>query len=398
MQIYHWEGTDKKGASLSGTLEAKNQCYAKTKLRIKGITTTKIYRKTIRFGLRENKIKQCHIIDFIHQLTTLFSAGIPLTSTLTIIAQGHDNQAMQILLTNIATEIESGSLLSEALQKNPRYFDPFLCNLIAAGEQSGTLETMLNNLVIYQEKSLNLKSKMKSACLYPTIVIVISLIVTSTLLIFVVPQFERLFQDFGAQLPVYTQLIVSLANGFRKYAWITIPFSILAITLFIRLKRTSRFFILRFDASLLRIPIIGAILKKSIIARLTRTLAIMTCAGLPLVESLKSSAKITGNEVYMEGVTHICNGVAIGQSLHQAVSDTQLFPNRVVQMIASGEESGKLSEMLEKTAALYESEIEKSVESLSRLLEPAIMVILGVLIGGLIIGMYLPIFQMASVF
>jgi type IV pilus assembly protein PilC len=327
----------------------------------------------------------------------MMSAGVPLVQSFEIIGRGHENPSMQELILAIKADVESGSSLSSSLAKHPLYFDELVCNLVNAGEQAGILETLLDKIAIYKEKTEALKSKIKKAMFYPTAVIIVALIVTSILLIFVVPQFQDLFEGFGAELPAFTQMVVNLSEWMQANWWIAL--SLIAGTGygFMEAKKRSPKFAHTLDRLVLKLPIVGPILTTAIIARYARTLSTMFAAGVPLVEAMESVAGAAGNQVYTEAILQMRDNVATGQQLQLAMTQTGLFPNMVNQMVAIGEESGSLDAMLSKVADFYEQEVDDAVDGLSSLIEPLIMAILGVLVGGLIVAMYLPIFKMGSV-
>ncbi len=327
----------------------------------------------------------------------MMGAGVPLVQSFEIIGRGHENPSVQELIMGIKADIESGSTLANALSKQPLYFDELVCNLVTAGEQAGILETLLDKIATYKEKTEVLKSKIKKALFYPTAVIVVAFIVTAILLIFVVPQFEELFAGFGADLPAFTQMVIGLSTWMQAYWWLLVLGIGGGIYAFGQARKRSPKFNHTLDRMVLKLPIIGDILRKAVVARFARTLSTMFAAGVPLVEAMDSVAGAAGNAVYAEGIMSMRDNVATGQQLQLAMAQTGLFPNMVVQMVAIGEESGSLDAMLGKVADFYEQEVDDAVDSLSSLLEPLIMAVLGVLVGGLIIAMYLPIFKLGSV-
>jgi len=346
---------------------------------------------------KTQKITTTDIAIFSRQLATMMSAGIPLVQAFDIVGSGHDNPSMQKLILNIKSDVEGGATLAEALARHPLYFDELFTNLVHAGEQSGALETLLDKVATYKEKTEAIKAKIKKALTYPAAVVVVAIIVTTILLIYVIPQFENLFQNFGADLPTFTRMVVDLSLFVRTKGWLILIAVIGAIVGLVQARRRSRTFHRILDRLTLKIPILGGILRKAAIARYARTLATMFAAGVPLVEALESVSGATGNIVYQEGVLRIREEVSTGQRLQRAMEMTDLFPNMVVQMIAVGEESGSLDDMAGKVADFYEAEVDDAVDNLSSLLEPMIMAILGVLVGGLVVAMYLPIFKMGSV-
>jgi type IV pilus assembly protein PilC len=326
----------------------------------------------------------------------MMGAGVPLVQAFEIIGRGHDNAGMRDLLLKIKNEVESGTSLSESLAKHPVYFDDLVINLVNAGEQAGVLETLLDKIATYKEKTEYLKAKIKKAMFYPAAVIVVAVIVTAILLIFVVPQFESLFSSFGADLPAFTRMVVNLSEFMQQWWWLVFGGLIGTVIGFLQAKKRSRGFGRVLDRFILKVPVVGPIMHKAAVARYARTLSTMFAAGVPLVEALESVAGATGNIVYSDAVLMIRDSVATGQQLQFAMSQTGLFPNMVEQMVAIGEESGSLDSMLAKVADFYEQEVDDAVDALSSLLEPLIMSILGVLIGGLVVAMYLPIFKLGA--
>ncbi|MEJ2172933.1 MAG: type II secretion system F family protein [Woeseiaceae bacterium] len=392
-----WEGTDRKGNKVKGKSLAADEAAVRADLRRQGVVPSRIRKQSRGLFGGGGSIKPGDIAIFSRQLATMLSAGIPLVQAFEIVGSGHDNAAMQKLILTIKADVEGGSALAESLAKHPLYFDDLFINLVEAGEQAGALETLLDKIATYKEKTEALKKKIKKALTYPAAVLVVAFIVTTILLIFVIPAFEDLFKGFGADLPTFTRMVIDLsifvrAQGF--YIAILIGAAIGAFIYFHKRSRKMRHFL---DRLSLKIPIIGPILQKAAIARYARTLSTMFSAGVPLVEALESVAGATGNIVYEIGVLEMRDEVSTGQRLQQAMENTGLFPNMVIQMIAVGEESGSLDDMSSKVADFYEEDVDNAVDNLSSLLEPIIMGILGVLVGGLVIAMYLPIFKMGSV-
>lgn len=395
--VFAWEGTDKKGKKIKGESRAANPAMVKADLRRQGISPLKVQKKSALFSsAKKKKIIPKDIAVFTRQLATMMSAGVPLVQSFEIIGRGHENPSMQELVLAIKADVESGSSLSSSLAKHPLYFDELVCNLVNAGEQAGILETLLDKIAIYKEKTEALKSKIKKALFYPTAVIVVAFIVTSILLIFVVPQFQSLFEGFGAELPAFTQLVVNLSEWMQSNWWIALFVIVGSLYGFMEAKKRSPKFAHTLDRMVLKMPIVGEIITKAIIARYARTLSTMFAAGVPLVEAMESVAGAAGNQVYAEGIMQMRDSVATGQQLQLAMTQTGLFPNMVNQMVAIGEESGSLDAMLGKVADFYEQEVDDAVDGLSSLIEPLIMAVLGVLVGGLIVAMYLPIFKMGS--
>ena len=392
-----WEGLDKNRQKSKGVITAKSEVLARTELRRQGYRITKIRKKSKPLFSRVREITASDIAIFSRQLATLLKAGIPLVQAFDIIGKGHENPSMQLMLLSIKTNLESGDTLAESLKKNPLYFDELFCNLVEAGESAGVLETLLDKIATYKEKTESIKKKIKKALTYPTAVIFVAFIVTAILLLFVVPVFEELFKSFGADLPIFTRLIVDISKTLKQIWWLLLVIIISVIYSFIYFKRRSRAFNRFLDKTLLKTPVIGTILNKSAIARFSRTLSILSTAGIPLVNALSSASGACGNIMYSEAVLKMREEVATGQRLQFAMLQTILFPHSVQQMIAIGEESGSLDAMLAKVADFYEEDVDNLVDNLSNLIEPMIMVILGILIGGLVIAMYLPIFKMGAV-
>ena len=393
---FTWEGTDRKGKKQRGKLLARSENELKQELRRQGIVATKVRKQSTLFKKR-GKVSPQDIAIFSRQLATMLTAGIPLVQAFDIIGNGHDNPAMQKLLLAVKQDIEGGTNLADALGKHPLYFDDLYVNLVAAGEQAGALETLLDKIATYKEKTEAIKKKIKKALTYPAAVVVVAIIVTTILLIFVVPQFEELFTGFGADLPTFTRFVIDLSEFVQAKGWLIAIVLFAAGYTFIYFKKRSRTFRQTLDRLSLKIPVIGSILEKSAIARYARTLATTFAAGVPLVEALESVSGATGNIIYEDAVLRMRDEVSTGTRLQRAMENTDLFPNMVTQMIAVGEESGSLDEMASKVADFYEAEVDNAVDNLSALLEPMIMAILGVLVGGLVIAMYLPIFQMGQV-
>ena len=392
-----WEGTDRRGKKIKGKSMAANEAAVRADLRRQGVVPSRIkkQRKGILGG--GGKVTPADISIFMRQLATMLAAGIPLVQSFEIVGSGHENAAMQKLILAVKVDVEGGSALAEALAKHPLYFDDLVVNLVDAGEQAGALETLLDKIATYKEKTEALKKKIKKALTYPAAVLVVAFVVTAILLIFVIPAFEDLFKGFGADLPSFTRMVIDLSVFVRaKGVFIAILIAG-AIGAFIYFKKRSRNMRHFLDRMMLNVPVIGPILKKASIARYARTLSTMFSAGVPLVEALESVAGATGNIVYEIGVLQMRDEVSTGQRLQQAMENTGLFPNMVNQMIAVGEESGSLDDMSSKVADFYEEDVDNAVDNLSSLLEPMIMGILGVLVGGLVIAMYLPIFKMGAV-
>ncbi len=396
--IFVWEGADKRGNRVKGETRAASMALVRAELRRQGIAPTKVKKKAAPlFSARKKPITAADISIFSRQLSTMMSAGVPLVQSFDIVGRGHNNPSMQDLLLSIKADIEGGTALAPALAKHPLQFDDLFCNLVEAGERAGVLEILLDKIATYKEKTEAIKGKIKKALFYPTAVMVVAFIVTTILLIFVVPQFESLFSGFGADLPAFTRMVVNLSEFVQEY-WLIILLALGGTGFFLgNLYKRSRKFRHLLDKALLKAPVFGVIIHKAAIARFARTTSTMFAAGVPLVEALESVAGATGNIVYGEAVLRMREDVATGQTMQLAMKQQNLFPHMVIQMVAIGEESGSVDDMLAKVADFYEEEVDNAVDALSSLLEPLIMAVLGVLVGGLVIAMYLPIFQMGQV-
>ncbi len=391
-----WEGMDKRGKRLKGQMLAVSENAVRADLRKQGVVAKKI-RKRVQLFRAGGTIKPEDIALFSRQLATMLEAGIPMVQAFDIVGNGHDKPAMQKLILAIKGDIEAGTSLHEALAKHPLYFDKLYTNLVEAGEHAGALETLLDKIATYQEKTEALKKKIKKAMFYPMAVLAVAVIVTAILLIFVIPQFESLFKGFGADLPAFTQMVINLSKFVQsKGVYLAVLFGGAGYAFF-WFKKRSRPMQEFLDRALLKMPIIGPIMVKAAIAHYARTLSTMFAAGVPLVEALTSVAGATGNIVYENATLRIRDEVSTGQRLQRSMESTGLFPNMVVQMIAVGEESGSLDSMSSKVADFYEADVDAAVDGMSSLLEPLIMAILGVLVGGMVIAMYLPIFKLGSV-
>jgi type IV pilus assembly protein PilC len=392
-----WDGKDKANNRTKGEITAKSETVARTELRRQGIRVISIKKKPKPlFGARVQKITSADIAIFSRQLATMLEAGVPLVQSFDIIGKGHENASMQKMLLEIKADIEGGDTLAEALQRRPIYFDELFCNLVEAGEQAGVLETLLDKIATYKEKTESLKKKIKKALTYPIAVMVVAFIVTAILLIFVVPVFQDLFQSFGADLPAFTKMVISLSEWMQEWWWVIVGSIVAFVYIFSYFKKRSRQFNHTLDRLLLKLPVVGLILNKSAIARFARTLSTMSAAGVPLVEALESVSGACGNIIYADAVLKIREDVATGQRLQFALQQAVLFPHMVIQMVAIGEESGALDTMLSKVADFFEEEVDNLVDNLSSLMEPIIMSVLGVLVGGLIVAMYLPIFKLGA--
>ena len=389
-----WIGKNKAGKIIRGEQRATSEAVVNATLRRQGILVTKITKQSFRRG---GKVTEKDVALFTRQLATMMKAGVPLLQTFDIVGRGHDNPAVGKLLIDIKTDVETGSSLSQAFRKFPLHFDQLYCNLVAAGEQAGILETLLDRLATYKEKMLAIKSKIKSAMFYPIAVIVVAFVITAIIMIFVIPAFKDVFKSFGADLPAPTLLVIAISDYFVAYWWAIFGSIGGGLFAFFYTWKRSEPMQIALDRVFLRIPVFGDIIRKSVMARWTRTLSTMFAAGVPLVESLESVGGAAGNYVYKIATRQIQGEVSTGTSLTSAMQNTQLFPNMVVQMVAIGEESGALDAMLGKVADFFEAEVDDAVEALSSLMEPIIMVILGTLIGGMVIAMYLPIFKLGGV-
>jgi type IV pilus assembly protein PilC len=393
---FSWAGMDKKGNRVSGKSLAPDEGALRADLRRQGIAVSRIKKQSQAFK-GGGRVKAEDIAVFSRQLATMLAAGIPLVQAFEIVGNGNDKPAMQKLILDIKADVEGGTSLHEALGKHPLHFDDLFVNLVEAGEQAGALETLLDKIATYKEKTEALKKKVKKALFYPAAVMVVAVVVTVILLIFVIPQFEALFKGFGADLPAFTQFVINMSRGLQDHG---IFFAMVVAGLFwtfFYFKKRSKAMREFLDRMTLKLPIIGPIIFKSAVARFARTLSTMFAAGVPLVEALESVAGATGNIVFENAVLRMRDEVATGQRLQRAMENTGLFPNMVIQMIAVGEEAGALDAMSGKVATFYEAEVDNAVDSMSSLLEPLIMAILGVLVGGLVIAMYLPIFKLGAV-
>ena len=395
--VFVWEGTDKKGGKIKGELSGQSPALVKAQLRKQGINPLKVRKKPVSLFGAGKKIKPMDIALFTRQMATMMKAGVPLLQSFDIIGEGFDNPNMRKLIDEVKQEVAAGNSFAASLRKKPLHFDDLYCNLVDSGEQSGALETLLDRIATYKEKTEALKAKIKKAMTYPIAVIVVAVIVTAILLIKVVPQFESVFQGFGAELPAFTQVVVNLSRGLQEW-WFVILFGMFAAAFtFKETHKRSEKFRDFLDRALLKAPIVGDILYKAVVARYARTLATTFAAGVPLVEALDSVAGATGNVVFRNAVNKIRNDVSAGTQLNFSMRTTGVFPTMAIQMTAIGEEAGSLDEMLDKVAGFYEEEVDNAVDNLTTLMEPMIMAVLGVLVGGLIVAMYLPIFQLGAV-
>ena len=392
--VFAWEGKDKTGKIVRGEMRAGGETIVNVTLRRQGIMVTKVKKKVYRSG---KKIKDKDLSLFTRQLATMMKAGVPLLQSFDIVGKGHANPSMSKLIMDLRADIETGTSLNNAFRKYPLYFDPLFCNLVGAGEQAGILEDLLTRLAIYKEKTLAIKAKIKSALMYPVSILAIAFIVTAIIMIWVVPAFKSVFASFGADLPAPTLIVMSISDFVVQWWYIIFGSIFGAIYFFFQSWRRSLKMQQAMDRLLLRLPIFGDVIRKATMARWTRTLSTMFAAGVPLVEALDSVGGASGNAVYLEATKKIQTEVSTGTSLTVAMQNANVFPNMVTQMVSIGEESGALDNMLGKVADFYEEEVDEAVGALSSLMEPLIMVILGVLLGGLVIAMYLPIFKLGSV-
>jgi type IV pilus assembly protein PilC len=392
--IYAWEGKDKAGKTVRGELRAGGEAIVNVTLRRQGVMVTKVKKKVYRSG---KKITDKDISMFTRQLATMMKAGVPLLQSFDIVGKGHANPSMSKLILDLRNDIETGTSLNNAFRKYPLYFDPLFCNLVGAGEQAGILEDLLTRLAIYKEKTLAIKQKIKSALMYPVSILAIAFVVTAVIMIWVVPAFKSVFASFGANLPTPTLVVMAISEFFVAWWWAIFGIIFGGIYFFFQAWRRSASMQRTMDLLLLRAPIFGSVIRKATIARWTRTLATMFAAGVPLVEALDSVGGASGNALYLEATRKIQTEVSTGTSLTVAMQNANVFPSMVTQMVSIGEESGALDDMLGKVADFYEEEVDDAVGALASLMEPLIMVILGVLIGGLVVAMYLPIFKLGSV-
>ena len=396
--MFQWQGTNKQGRRLKGEQSGTTLNAVKADLRRQGITPIKVKKKPKDlFAPRKPAIKPADIAVFSRMLATMMSSGVPLMQSMQIIGEGHENASMQDMILSIKADVESGTSLTESLAKFPHHFDDLYVSLVNAGEQSGTLETLLHEIAMYKEKTEALKAKVKKAMVYPASILVVAFVVTAILMIFVIPQFEALFTGFGADLPALTKFVITVSEVFQEKWWLIFGTIIAVIVGIMQAKKRSRKVQHFLDRLLLKIPVIGIVIEKGAIARFARTFSTMFKAGVPMVEAMVSVAGATGNIVFSEATLIMRDDVSTGTQLNVAMKSSDLFPNMPVQMVAIGEESGALDAMLAKVADFYEAEVDDAVDNMTALMEPMIMVVLGGLIGTLVIAMYLPIFKMGAV-
>ncbi len=391
---FTWVGKNKAGKIVRGEQRATTEAVVSATLRRQGILVTKVSKQRLAGG---GKVTEKDVALFTRQLATMMKAGVPLLQTFEIVGRGHENPAVSKLLLEIKSDVETGSSLSQAFRKFPLHFDQLYCNLIGAGEQAGILEALLDRLATYQEKMIAIKSKIKAALFYPVAILIVAFIITCVIMIFVIPAFKQVFTSFGADLPAPTLIVMAISDFFVEYWWLIFGSIGGGLYAFFYTWKRSEAMQFTMDRILLRVPLFGPLVKKSVIARWTRTLSTMFAAGVPLVESLDSVAGAAGNYVYKVATKQIQSEVSTGTSLTSAMQNSQIFPNMVTQMVAIGEESGALDSMLGKVADFFEAEVDDAVDALSSLMEPIIMVVLGTLIGGMVIAMYLPIFKLGAV-
>lgn len=391
---FTWEGKNKDGKVVRGEIRAASIAVVQTTLRRQGISNPSVKKVGFKMG---GKVTEKDIALFTRQLATMMKAGVPLLQSFEIVGRGHDNPAVGKLLLDIKADVETGSSLSQSFRKFPLYFDALYCNLVGAGEQAGILDTLLDRLATYKEKMIAIKGKIKSALTYPIAIIIVAFIITAVIMIFVIPAFKETFSSFGADLPTPTLVVINISDFFVSYWWAIFGSIGGGLYSFFYSWKRSEKIQFAMDRLLLKAPIFGSIIKKAVIARWTRTLATMFAAGVPLVEALESVGGAAGNNVYKTGTRAIQSEVSTGTSLTISMQNSNLFPNMVTQMVAIGEESGSLDSMLSKVADFFEEEVDTAVDGLSALMEPIIMVVLGVLIGGMVVAMYLPIFKMGAI-
>jgi type IV pilus assembly protein PilC len=398
ISTYLWNGVNRKGGRISGETQGESPAQIRAEMRRQGVTITKVRKKTESFLSKlRNRVAPADISVVTRQIATMLAAGVPLVQTLNIIARSSEKPALRDLISAITTEVESGTPMSDSLRKHPLYFDDLYCDLVASGEQSGSLETIYDRIASYKEKAEALKSKIKKAMFYPVTVLIVAIAVTTILLLFVIPQFEDIFSSFGAELPAFTQFVIGISRFMQDY-WAVVFGSLFAggYGYFYSLKRSAKVQAST-DRFVLKIPVINPILHKAAMARFARTLSTTFAAGIPLIDALRSAAGASGNIVYRNAIMTIRSEVTGGMQMNVAMRTVHIFPDMVTQMVMIGEESGALDSMLDKVATIYEGEVDDAVDGLTSLIEPLIMVVLGVLVGGMVVAMYLPIFKLGSV-
>ncbi len=397
IDLYQWKGVNKRGEQVAGEIRAQTINEAKALLRSQGVIPAGVKKKPKPLLNIGGGINAMDIAVITRQIATMLTAGVPLVQSIEMIGKGHEKEQMRELMANIKNELSAGRPLTECLRQHPRYFDDLYCDLVSAGEQSGALDSIYGRIATYKEKAEALKSKIKKALFYPAAVVVVAIIVTSILLIYVVPQFEEIFKGFGAELPGFTQLVIRISHFMQEYWWVALGFVIAAGYAYKEAALRSQKVRDRTDLAVLKIPVIGNILHKAAVARFARTLSTTFAAGVPLISALQSAAGASGNAFYRDAILRIQREVETGMQMNMAMRMTNAFPDMVVQMVAIGEESGAVDDMLAKIASVYEQQVDDAVDALTSLLEPMIMVVLGTLVGGLIVAMYLPIFNLGSV-
>ena len=397
-QVFLWSGVNRRGQKVSGEMKSDTLQQAKAELIRQGVVVQKIRKQQESFFARYTQsIKPMDIAVLTRQITTMLTAGVPLVQTLQLLAGSHEKKPMREMLANICSEIEAGIPPSKALRQYPRYFDDLYCDLVASGEQSGALDAVFDRIATYREKAEALKSKIKKALFYPATVILVALVVTAILLLYVVPEFDNIFKSFGAELPAFTRMVINLSNIVQTYWYFVFGAIVAGVFVYIHSYRKMESVRDGTDKLILRLPIVGIILQKAALARYARTLSTTFAAGLPLIDGLVAAAGSSGNAVYRKAIMSVRSEVMAGMQMNVAMRTTEVFPEMVIQMIMIGEESGSLDDMLAKVAGIYEQQVDDAVDALSSLIEPLIMVVLGVLVGGLVIAMYLPIFKLGSV-
>ena len=394
---FEWKGVNRDGKKTSGELKGATAAEVRSKLKSQGVNPKTVRKQSTPLFGRNPDIKAMDIAMVTRQIATMLAAGVPLVTTIEILGRGHEKQKMRELLSLILSEVQSGIPLSDALRPHRRYFDDLYVDLVAAGEHSGSLDAVFDRIATYREKAEALKSKIKKAMFYPAAVVVVAILVTTLLLLFVVPQFEDIFKGFGAELPAFTQMIIGISRFLQSSWYIFFAAIVASIWLFVRAHRNSQMFRDRIDELVLKTPVIGEILHKAAMARFSRTLATTFAAGVPLIDGMESAAGASGNAVYRAALLKVRQEVMAGMQMNIAMRTTGLFPDMLIQMVMIGEESGSLDNMLNKVANIYEMQVDDAVDGLSSLIEPIMMVVIGTLVGGLIVGMYLPIFQMGNV-
>ncbi|PWF63136.1 type II secretion system protein F [Shewanella sp. BC20] len=394
---FEWKGLNRDGKKTSGELKGASVAEVKSQLKLQGVNPKVVRKKASPLFARNPDIKPMDIAMVTRQIATMLAAGVPLVTTIEMLGRGHEKQKMRELLGTILAEVQSGIPLSDSLRPHRRYFDDLYVDLVAAGEHSGSLDAVFDRIATYREKAEALKSKIKKAMFYPAAVVVVAVLVTTLLLLFVVPQFEEIFKGFGAELPAFTQLIINISRFMQSSWYLFFAAIVIGIWSFVRAHRNSQMFRDRIDELVLKIPVIGEILHKAAMARFSRTLATTFAAGVPLIDGMESAAGASGNAVYRAALLKVRQEVMAGMQMNIAMRTTGLFPDMLIQMVMIGEESGSLDNMLNKVANIYEMQVDDAVDGLSSLIEPIMMVVIGTLVGGLIVGMYLPIFQMGNV-